>query len=55
MLDWMERQREKAIARGFEWNSFDYDALDSKLSIREQISAAMKADGAIGLVVKETK
>jgi hypothetical protein len=36
-LDWLETQRQVSIDKGFQWNAWNYDARQSKLTIREQI------------------
>jgi hypothetical protein len=42
-LDWLEARRRESSARGFQWDSWTYDALQSPRTIREQIDAAMGA------------
>jgi hypothetical protein len=45
-LDWLEQQRAEARKRGFQWNTWAYDALQSELTIREQIDKARGDSGA---------
>jgi hypothetical protein len=41
MLDWLEQKRLTSRAKGFQWDSWTYDALQSDKTIREQIATAM--------------
>lgn len=41
-LDWLEREREKSRATGFQWSTWTYDALQSDKTIRQQLDAAMQ-------------
>lgn len=43
-IDKLEAHRQKAIARGFQWNTWGYDALQSDRTIRRQLDD-MKENG----------
>lgn len=43
-LDHIEAERTKSIRRGFQWNTFYYEACQSALTIRQQIDAAIASE-----------